>query len=663
MTKTILSAGFILCMFVTTVFSQKIDFVTFEQLPADEQLFARDKNNEAEITISGKVEAPGYAYISVVKYRNNKMVGYQKSNAQYNGSNAPFKLSTKIKSELAQYAFEVYACKSATDSVKIVKRENVVAGDFYIIYGQSNAVAWELDYTYRYEFARSYGSFPDGKRWGVSNGGTPRVGIFGIEFQRRIAEKFGFPTCVINGAFAGASLADLIKRNPNNHSEASTPYGILLNYAQQTGLLSSLKGIYYWQGEAEAYSDNPLGWAPLFKTMVDQWKEDYPMAEKIYVFQLPLAGGGAYDDRIGQFRESQRTLDKSYPIIQPYAALGAPGWNGFHYGLEGYLKIGRDLADMAGYYHYGEKEKITSPNVQKIFYSTPKRDEITMAFEDYQEMVYPNDTINENIAGSLEPFSTYSVKDFFYLNGEWQKLKSGRAEANKIIVQLKTVGNDTTIKYLPSKYHHSGLLSAPWVYIGPFLRNSKGFRAFAFHHLPIAPYVDLGTLKLDGKDENNSIKLFWNGLSSVKGYILERQNKKDPASSHEIIYLPPGQNEYTDLTAKKGIEYTYSVRAYTDKSESAISSFVTTKQSEDIQSDVAVNAFPNPATDHVNISSASSGIVKVDIIAVNGVKMKSETYPTKDWVTIPTSHLTRGSFVFKVYLENGTTISKLVALQ
>ncbi len=663
MTKTLLLAYLVLCFFTTSVLAQKIDFVTFEQLPADEQLFARDKNNEAEIVISGKVEAAGYAYLSVVKYRNDKMVGYQKSNTQYSGTTAPFKFSTKIKSELAQYAFEVYACKSPTDSVKIVRRNNVVAGDFYIIYGQSNAVAWELDYTYRHEFARSYGSFPDGKRWGVSNGGTPRVGIFGIEFQRRIAEMHGFPTCVINGAFAGASLADLITRNPNNHAEASTPYGMLLNYAHQTGLISSLKGIFYWQGEAEAYSDNPLSWAPLFKTMVNQWKEDYPMAEKIYVFQLPLAGGGAYDDRIGQFRESQRTLDKSYPIIQPYAALGAPGWNGFHYGLEGYLKIGRDLADMAGYYHYGKKEKITSPSVQKIFYSSPKSDEITMAFEDYQEMVYPNDTLNENIPGSLEPVSTYSVKDFFYLNGEWQKLKSGRAEANKIIVELKNVSNDTTIKYLPSKYHHSGLLSAPWVYIGPFLRNSKGLRAFAFHHLPIAPYVDLGTLQVNINEEKNNLKISWNSLPSVKGYILERRNKKEAIPSHEIIYLPPTQTEYTDLTAKKGVEYTYSVRGYTDQSESQIVSSIFTKQSEDIQSAESVNAFPNPAIDHVNITSTTSPIVRIDIIAVNGVTMKSETYPAKDWVTIPTTHFPRGNYILQVYLENGTKVSKRVALQ
>jgi hypothetical protein len=663
MIKTLLSKCLIFSLISTISLAQKIDFVTFDSLPADEQLFPRDKNNEAEITISGKVEAAGYAYVSVVRYRNETRVGYQKSNTQYTGSTAPFKFTSKIKSELAEYSYEFYACKSATDSVRIVRRQNILAGDFYIIYGQSNAVAWEIDYTYRNEFCRSYGTFPDGKSWGFSNGGTPRVGIFGIEFQRKVAEKYDIPTCVINGAFAGASLSDLLVRNPNNHAEATSPYGILLNYANQTGLLPALKGIFYWQGENEAASDQPLSWAPLFKTMVDHWKEDYPMVEKIYVFQLPLFGGGPYDDRIGAFRESQRTLNKPYPIIQPYAALGAPGWNGFHYGLDGYLKIGQELADMAGFYHYGKKEKITSPSLQKAFYSTPKSDEITMVFEDYQEMVYPNDTINENIPGSLEAVSTYSVKDFFYLNGEWQKLKSGRAEANKIIVELKTVANDTVIKYLPSKYHYSGLLTAPWVYIGPFLRNSKGFRAFAFHHTRIAPYVDLGTIKLEAKDEKGNIILNWNALSAVSGYVLERHNKKDTVSSHEIIYIPAGQTEYKDLSAKKGIEYIYSVRGYTDQSESQISSLTITKESEDIQQELAINVFPNPATNIINATSTSSGMVGVEIYTTSGVKIKSETYPTKDWITIPAGHLQRGNYILKVYTEDGSATTRQILLR
>ena len=556
----------------------------------------------ADVVVSGKVDASAFTAISVIKFRNNIRTGYVKNVLKYDqAKTAPFSLTTRIKAELAEYAIEVYGIKSATDSVLLAKRQDIVGGDFYIIYGQSNANAWESDYKYRYEYARTM----DGTNpvWGLSNDLGPKVGVFGIEFQKQIGERFGIPTCVINGSLPGASIDYLTARNESNHFDFRTPYGAMLNYARATGLLPKLRGIFYWQGETDASSPDPLSWAPKFDILMKQWAQDYPMVEKIYVFQLPLFGGGKYDDRIGQLREQQRTLNLKYPIIQPYAALGAPGWTGFHYGVDGYSAIGRELAIMAGHHHYGVEELTTSPSFQKAYYSTPTQDEITIVFENYQEMVYPNDTLNVNIEGSAEPQSIYAVKDFFYLNKQWQKLKSGRAEANKIIVTLKEAGNDTLIKYLPSLYSHAGLLSSPWVYIGPFLRNKQGFRAFAFHHNKIAPYKNLGELKLTASESSNNVILSWNSLTQVDGYQIDIIERSGGTEKHIVLNLPADQTTYAYRGASKGIENTYKVRAYTLQSESKISSINFTKQNNDEivlgvdPSNYAITVFPNPTSD------------------------------------------------------------------
>ncbi|WP_159468568.1 T9SS type A sorting domain-containing protein [Dyadobacter sp. 3J3] len=649
MFKVILS--FCLCYIVSGLShlqAQQFDLAYFDKLPHDKQLFGRDSTNFADIIISGTIQAPGYSYISIVKYRNNTRNGYLKSSLFKASNNAPFSLNTKINAELAEYAFEVYACKSSKDSSLIVRRNDVVAGDFYIIYGQSNAVSWEVNYPYRNEYARTYGSAGGPLLWGLSNELTQRVGIFGIEFQRRVAEKYQIPTCIINGSAAGASVVQLTARNENNHSDPISQYGALLNGAQQTGLIPFIKGMFYWQGENEASGGDPEIWGSRFEKIVSQWKEDYPATQKIYVFQLPLFGGGAYDDRIGVLREQQRTLETNHPIIQSYAALGAPEWNGFHYGLDGYLKIGQDLAEMAGYFHYGQKEKITSPNLKKVFYSSPQKDEITMVFEDYQEMVYPNDTLTTNIEGSQEPISNYSVKDFFYLNKEWQKLKSGRAEANKIIVKLKEVGTDSLIKYLPSKYHHSGLSSAPWVYIGPFLKNTKGFRAFAFHHQKIAPYTDLGAMTLSSSEVENNVVLTWNQLQNITGYILERFDGKDASRSHEIIYLPKTDTEYTDLSAKTGIAYTYKIRGYSDTSESGLSSLEVIKKSGDNSENLDITVYPNPVTEIVNIISNSEKIHQIQIFTKSGSKIKTITYSQQQWVTLDLKDFLAGEYFLQI---------------
>ncbi len=640
----------------------------FDKLPSNKQLFAREADNMADVIVSGKVDPSAFTAISMVKFRNNTRTGYTKSNLTYNENNAaPFSLTTKIKAELAEYAIEVYGIKSATDSSLLVKREDIVGGDFYIIYGQSNAVAWEVDYKYRHEYARSMGTAPEiGTVWGLSNDLGPRVGTFGIEFQKQIAERYKIPTCVINGALAGASIDHLLARNANDHFDTGTAYGALLTYARNTGLLPKLKGIFYWQGEAEAASPDPLSWAPKFDLMVKQWAEDYPMVEKIYVFQLPLFGGGSYDDRIGEFREQQRTLNLKYPIIQPYAALGAPGWNGFHYVLDGYLTIGKELADMAGYYHYGKTEKITSPSFQKAYYSTPERDEITMVFEDYQEMIYPNDTLNVNIEGSLEPESIYAVKDFFYLNKQWQKLKSGRAEANKIIVNLKEVGNDTLIKYLPSKYHYSNLLTAPWVYIGPFLRNKLGFRALAFHHNKIFPYQDLGKPNLTVSEVNNNVVLSWNLLPKVDGYQVDIIERKDSTEKHIILYLPADQTSYTYKGAIKDKENTYKIRGYTIESETSLSVINYTKVSQDDvisgieNSNYAISVYPNPTSDLINIYAENDFINGIDLISTSGITVKSLKYDAVNFVPLNLSSTQEGTYILRISIGNKSVTKQVV---
>jgi hypothetical protein len=692
MKLTLYSSLLLFIFSISFSFAQEINQFNFSELPENKQLYGRNPDNHSNVTFAGFTRKAGYNYISVVKYRNKKRTGYTKQSLNYNSAKvANFNLSTKIKAELAAYDFDLYACKSKTDSTLIVSRKDVVSGDFYVIYGQSNAVAWEFDYTYRNEFCRTYGSTGI---WALSNSQTPRVGIFGIELQRQIAERHQIPTCVINGALSGAAISHLTYRNPNNHADPSTAYGSLLNYVKKSKLLPYIKGMFYWQGETEASSDNPASWAPQFDTLIKLWKEDYPNTEKIYVFQLPLFGGGAYDDRIGAMREEQRLLDQKHPIVQPYGPLGAPGWDGFHYGLEGYLKVGKELADMVDYNHYGRKEKITSPSLQKAYFSTPAHDEITLAFEDYQTMVYPNDTLVQNIEGSLEPWSTHAVKDFFFLNGKWQKLKSGRAEANRIILTLKEPLGDTIIKYLPSKYHFSGLTTAAWVYIGPFLKNTKGFRAMAFHHNKIHPYQNLGNLEITA-EETEQITVRWNKLDLVKKYMLLRTNETNPTEEPQIIHLENTEQSYIDVTAKQGHTYTYQIRGYTDNNETNIAQITYTKVNEDIkeylpddetddnveeeeeeiieeEEEIIENpleetpitfllkVFPNPGSDIIHIESDVDKISKIEIFSHSGRWMGTRNFAPSQQVSIDVNHLQTGPYLLKIHTGTTPAVSKKV---
>jgi len=659
---------FTICLLCLTVFASHAQTVTFDDFPADYRLYGRQENDYGIVPVRGRVNGAGYTHLSVLKFRNNVRTGYQKHALSYSNGVAAFSLVDSIKAELAEYSFVVYALRSASDSVEVARSKDNVAGDFYIVYGQSNAVNWEVEYDYRNEFCRSFGftGGNNGEVWGLSNSVSPRVGIFSITFQSEIARRYQIPTCMISGALAGASIFDLSGRNASNPADYNTAYGVLLTRARGTGLIPFIKGIFYWQGENEAASDNPLIWLPQFEILLGYLQEDYPNVEKIYVYQLPLFGGGNYDDRIGEFREQQRTLGVKHPIVQVYAPGGAPGWDGFHYWLEGSIQIGKEMADMAGYNHYGSLEKISSPNFQKAYYSNKERSEITIVFDDHQTMVWPKDSTYANIEYSQEPFSTYRVKDFFYLNKEWQKLESGRAEANKIIVTLKEVRNDTLIKYLPSKYHYAGLSSAPWVYLGPFLKNTHGFRTMAFHHNPIAPYVDLGTITLSGKENGAGVDMAWNKLQPATGYKLERLSS-DLVEPHKSWHFTGDIDHFTDFTARKGITYRYRVRGYTEKNESEISKeVVITKTVDNIvlgtqpeATEPVVVAYPNPAKDFVWIESASGTIREVHLISADG-RVLAYQKPAREKTRLELPSQSPGLYLLKILTDEQLIVKKIL---
>jgi hypothetical protein len=574
---------FIILLTATNSFGQRFYNINFDQLPKDYQLYPRDDKNQSVIPITGTIEVANWSYMSVVVYRNKKLYSYARNNFTYDntGKLGTFSLKPIIKAELAEYDFQIYASQAGKDSVLTFERKNIVSGDAYLIYGQSNGRAWEEAYEYKNEYCRTfgYGSFQNGYTWGLSNEGYTGgfdgeqfiVGEWGIHLQKNILENYGIPTCVINASTSGANIKALSDRNPTNPADITTHYGRLIYMAQKSGIINNIKGFFYWQAETDA-AQVPSLWKPGFEQMHSFWEKDLPNVKKIYTFQIPLFGAGEYNDEVGVLRDYLRQLGKFYPKITSFAPIGVTGWNGWHFDLAGYKQIANELGVIVGKEFYGEKKTLICPNIQKTYFSNAKRDEITLAFESGQQMIYPKDTLVPNIGGG---FGMYSLKDFFYINKVWQKVASGRAEGNKIILKLKQPAeiSDTLIKYLPSVYPYSGgsfiLKEAPWIYIGPFLKNSDGMRAFAFHHLKIAPYLDIEKITLSSTMlGNNKISLKWNTIQNVKGYVLERFLAKDSTQIQLVKQFTNTETAFTDSTFEFNKEYIYRIKSFTDLQES-----------------------------------------------------------------------------------------------
>lgn len=675
MSKKLLFFALLFCSNVC--FSQQFYSIFFEELPRDWQLYPRNDNNLAVIPIKGRIEIPNWKSMSVHVLRNKKPYSYQKVAINYTASKdtGTFVLSPTIKAELAEYDVKVYAIHNDQDSVLMVTRENLVAGDAYIIYGQSNARGWEELDPYTNEFCRTYGFGYDTNqfKWGLSNSDYTGysfdrqiVGQWGISFQKYIMNTYGIPTCVISHASPGQPIRNLVERNPSNHADISTQYGRLLTYVTQAKLNNAVKGLFYWQGETEA-SHVPSEWKPLFDKLYKELIEDYPSIQQYYVFQLPLFGGVSYNEEVGVMRDYQRQLEDIYPKVNSFAALGATGWDGFHYKTAGYRQLGTELAQMTSFHFYGEKKKYSSPNIRRAYYSSPTRDEITLAFQEDQKVLYPNDTTTDNFI--INKTGTLSLKDFFYLNGRWKKVAAGYASDNKIILKLKEPASlqDTLIKYLPSVFPYSGdydyVSDMPWVYLGPFIKNIDGYRAFAFHNVKLGNYIQPPVLLIDNITYNQ-ITLSWGATNSNLKYILERRIK-DTGEFIPVFETSRASN-FIDTNLEPNQLYEYRLRIQTSNSEASSTAEVKTQipLATSAELNPSILIYPNPAKSIAQVTLIQPINGEIQVWDLSGQLRINQKVQNQEKIALSLSNLENGTYTILIKSSSNNAIysQKLVVM-
>lgn len=472
--------------------SQRFYAVVFDKLPQDYQLYPRNESNVANVPVNGIIEFKDWNYMSVQVLRNGKPYSYKKAPITYqNGGNGRFATEVPIKAELAEYEFLVYAVKSP-DSVLMVHRKNVVAGDVFLVSGQSNSYnGSENSRVYKGEFARSFGYMVDYTNynpynpvdtlWDLANN-RAKVGLWASEFQRFVIEKQQIPVCIINGGSGGSSMQYNLMRS-NDPADLNTSSGRLYYRAKKAGLLENIKAFIYRQGEFDA-NDNSgaLIWKESMLKHIDALKKEYPGLKHFYIPQINVLEGTQSNQ--GLVRESQRQLTTTNPLIKGYATIGTQGYDGVHYSPDGHFQSAAELYRIVAASQYGVEDKISnySPNIKRAYYSTADKINVVLEFD--QSVIVQSDTTVLNQVGKLikrnfgENLGFSSVK--FPNNKEWI-IQHVKANDNKVLIQLYEPPQENLISYIPTNHPTSEV--GPFA--GPFIKNATGMRAFAFQNIPI----------------------------------------------------------------------------------------------------------------------------------------------------------------------------------
>lgn len=545
--------------------------VTFSRLPADYQLFARDSTNQATIVLEGAATMAGPDSLSVELWREGKWLS--RSGVRLAASRpASFSSSVRIRAEKAQYAIRIYA-HTGSDSTLVAERSRLVCGDFIQIYGQSNGVAFSPNYpfddTYLRNFAFTAGSAPtEGQvSWYPAKQPYGGSGLIGWRLQELILERFGIPTCIMNGAIGGESIHFLGYRNGNNPADLTTAYGQLLYRHQRAQAIPALRAIIWKQGETEAggaFKDAAY-YSQEFDQLYKGWRQDYGPKPRIYLSQVNYLPD--HNPKAGEIRDFQRRTKTLYPNLETIATVGTTGFEGIHYSPDGYLQTANELFRQLArdLYQSADTLQINSPAIQKAYYNT-RRDTLTMVFNDRMQMVWPKDsTLNDLNTG--EAYQR-RMKDFIYLDGQAGTISSGTANQNRVVLALTFPVSAKSVTYLPPFFEDAHTT----FYNGVHLKNTQGMRAFSFEGVTIGNALPAVSLKAADLLADNRVKLLWDAPSVLPvTYELERADSLN--GPYVLVGRTSGQTTTfidTTLSLQGRVVY-YRLRASSTTAESPAS--------------------------------------------------------------------------------------------
>lgn len=598
--------------------------ITFTEAPADSQLYARNTLSEAIVPVSGRVTAAGYSRVSLQVSKAGQLFRHLSQALVYQGNTASFSFAPVIRAELANYQFQAFLVKG-NDSTRVLNRHSVVAGDAFVINGQSNASAFHPvpDYKYTNEFIRTFGIYTANTNynaynaadtlWAIGNKSEPTlVGVWAMELGRRLTETYKVPVAFINGAAGGAPLEILVPRNAQNPADLGTSYGRLLYRVRKSGLLPHIKAYFFRQGENEV-NGLASGWIPQFQQLYQNIRTDYPALRKIYLFQINIMGGP--HEATAVFRDFQR--NPSLPYVSAYATVGTRGFDGIHYNQEGYEQTGREIFRQVArdFYRSADSLQIDSPNIRKVYYASAAREEVVLQFDEGQEMVWPADTTVQSFSNKAP--LTYQAIQWMLLDKQSGGVSGGRAEGNRIVLKLKTPGGVTRMSYLPANFPPMKSPDAPAdgypkQFSGPFLKNRRDLRAFSFWEFPVAEAIN-GLTGFSAKAEQGTrIRLTWNAHAQAGSYLLERRTGETGAFE-AIAKLPASATDYTDVAVTNGPKYFYRLRAVSALAEAVAeaNAYLALVTSTDPGVASRLKISPNPADRELLVESSSDASVTV----------------------------------------------------
>jgi hypothetical protein len=346
--------------------------VTLTEIPQDRKLIPRDSSGGATAAVAGQVTDPGVNRVEL------RVTGNGQTQTFTAAASAPFRFTPRIMAGLFEYTFELRAIGPAIDRV-VARREGIVSGDVYVVQGQSNAEAAKRSGAANVEespYLRSFGSSSSNSAisgadrvWHYATGDVTQqsgsVGQWAIRMGRRIVDTYKVPVALFNGSHGGQPIS-FFQRNDTTPNDLTTNYGRLRSRLQASGVLSRVKGVLWYQGEADG--DNASVHVSGFTSLLQDWRTEFGTAtggSKYFVYQVRTSP--CSNTTTINLREAQRELGDTHGVTL-LSTNGLSGHDGCHYNyVDGYREMGdHTFAVLARDLYGGPSAGVAPPNPSSV---------------------------------------------------------------------------------------------------------------------------------------------------------------------------------------------------------------------------------------------------------------------------------------------------------
>ena len=547
-------AAIALCLALASAAHTAGPLVTLTEAPKSTQVVPRPlPAGNATIPVVGTVNSNGYDDVVLRLTRESAAYLSVTQTLVYAGDTAPFAFSPSIVPELANYDFEL-AVRQGASETPVAVADDVVAGDIHIIQGQSNADANMFNGSAngnQHAFLRTFGMNSDSaatttanQDWLMATGDGSRnkaggVGQWGLRMGRLLVDTYGIPIAILNGAHGGKPI-DFFQRNDTNHEDLSNNYGRLLYRARLANVTNDVRAVLWYQGESDggAGATHENGFIALYQ----DWKENYPSIERVYIQQLRV-GCGVTKDNV-DLRDRQRRLPDTFADMSVMSTTGLNGHDGCHYAYAtGYKLLGERTFALVARDLYGAPDlpNIEAPNISHAMFANAAATEV---------VIFTRNGTDELI------FDSGAEADWI-LNGTAVTVTSGSASDNRISLTLSgSAAAATGITYTG----HTG--SGPWV------TNSAGVGLLTFSAVPIAVSTNPPTTPtgLTGQAlGSGSAALAWDTNTNAASFNVRRDG---------VVIAGTATLTYTDIGLNEQSTYDYAVAAVNPYGTSTWSSVV-----------------------------------------------------------------------------------------